>query len=186
MHGIERAVLRSRAWRLVDHRIVVPAAVGLSPLPADADVLQVGCGGGFETDDLARRFQSWRIVATDIDAEMVELARNRVTAPNVQFQIADATRLQLPDSTFDIVFAALVWHHIPEWRSATWEAGRVLKTGGTAVLVDLAPPTTVAPHLTSVARDYSYPALLATLFRAGFRHYRARRIPLAYALHARG
>lgn len=185
MQGIERAVLRSRVWRPVARHLVVPAAVTLTSLPPDGDVLQIGSGAGFETEELARRYPGWRILATDLDSGMVEAAEDRVRATNVRFRMADATALDLADSSFDIVFAALVWHHVPDWRAATSEAGRVLRTGGKLVLLDLVPPRRIARPPVSFARDYFYPALLSALSQAGFERYRATNLGgVAYRLHA--
>jgi ubiquinone/menaquinone biosynthesis C-methylase UbiE len=186
MDGIERATLRSRAWRVVSERIVVPAALGRSTLVDTAEVLQLGCGAGFETAAIARRYPGWRILGIDLDPDVVELARRRVSASNVRLEVADATRLEWPDASFDVVFAALVWHHIPDWRAATREAARILRRDGTFVLLDVVTPRTDSCGPNPLATGYSYEALLATLAQVGFERHRGRRFDgLAYSLHAR-
>jgi ubiquinone/menaquinone biosynthesis C-methylase UbiE len=186
MHGLEAALLRSSLWRHVAQRIVVPAALGLAPLPEEADVLQVGCGGGFETVEIARRKPNWNILGTDLDERIVELARVRTDVSSVRFEVADATALPYPSGSFDVAFSALVWHHIPDWRAATAELARVLRPGGTLVLLDVVPPRAVARPPISFAQGYWYRALLRTLSHVGFGRVLARPYGgLAYRLHAR-
>lgn len=64
-----------------------------------------------------------------------EYAMNRGIA-NVRFQMGDAANLALADASFDIVTSRFSAHHLPDPDTAIQEITRVLKPGGTFVLVD--------------------------------------------------
>jgi len=52
----------------------------------------------------------------------------------VRFKNMDATKLNFPDGSFDIVISSAVWEHIEDVRAATREVNRVLAPGGIAVI----------------------------------------------------
>jgi ubiquinone/menaquinone biosynthesis C-methylase UbiE len=178
MQGIERAVLASHAWKPVSQRVLVPFALALADLPTEAEVLQLGCGAGFETVALADRYPHWQLTATDYDPDMVELARRRLSnlRSRVIVQQADATGLGYEDSSFDIALALLVWHHVGDWRKATAESARVLRPGGCLVLMDLLDPVFAGPlgSLSPPHGTYGLEELRSALAAAGFARYRVR------------
>lgn len=105
-------------------------------LPPGAKVLEVGCGAGLATIELARR--GFSVKSTDSSADMVALASDRVAAAglgdNVAFAVADAHALPLGSDTFSLVFAlgVLPWLHSPQ--RALQEMARVLVPEGHAVV----------------------------------------------------
>jgi ubiquinone/menaquinone biosynthesis C-methylase UbiE len=99
---------------------------------------EFGCGTGFFTETLARKAD--RVVATDLSAGMLELAKQRTTAPNVQFQQEDCQRTSLPDTAFDTAFMSLVIH-FTEPPKALAEMWRILKPGGTLIIANIDPKT---------------------------------------------
>jgi ubiquinone/menaquinone biosynthesis C-methylase UbiE len=112
-----------------------------SGLEPGAAILEVGCGSGVSTRLLAERLQPRRLVAIDTDPSMIELARRRVRRPPpgsaVDLTLADATRMPFPDGEFDAVFEVGVIHHVPQWRAALREIGRVLRPGGVFFFVEV-------------------------------------------------
>ena len=99
-------------------------------------VAEFGCGSGFFTAALARRTD--HVVATDLAPGMVELARERVRAPNVAFQVEDAQETSFPDGAFDTVFMSLVLH-FTEPAVTLAEMRRILKPAGALIVVNLDP-----------------------------------------------
>lgn len=91
-------------------------------------ILDAGCGSGYSTELIIKEFQPKELVAFDIMPEQIELARQRGLAANLF--IRDATNIELPSEKFDAVFVFDILHHIPEWRRALEEIGRVTKPGG--------------------------------------------------------
>jgi len=91
-------------------------------------VLEVGCGTGYFTRELAHFGAD--IVAIDVSPELLEIAKVDCSAPNVRYQIQNACALEYPDAVFDSVVGSSVLHHL-EIKDAVHEIYRVLKSGGT-------------------------------------------------------
>ncbi len=104
--------------------------------PAEAVVLEVGCGPGWlwaeAADELPRGL---RLILTDLSPGMVETAIDRVSAlesfHRVEAVVADAQRLPFPDASFDVALANHMLYHAPEPGEAVAELARVLRPGGT-------------------------------------------------------
>jgi ubiquinone/menaquinone biosynthesis C-methylase UbiE len=172
MRGPEKWLLSSPAWAAFTQRVVVPRLWADVPLPERADVLQLGCGAGGETEGWARRFPYWRITATDYDVDMVTRAGRRLAflGERVRVERADATDPQYPDGTFDLAVAVHVWHHVGDWRAATAEAYRVLRPGGMLLLADFVTPARMArrfPRL-APAGTYTLAEVRTELLACGF------------------
>jgi ABC-2 type transport system ATP-binding protein len=99
-------------------------------------LVEFGCGTGFYTEVLARKADT--VLATDISPGMLDVAKQRVNAPNVTFQAEDCQRTSLPDGAFDTAFMSLVIHFtVPEHTVA--EMYRILRPDGTLIVVNLDP-----------------------------------------------
>ena len=99
-------------------------------------VAEFGCGTGFYTSALASRAD--RVVATDISAAMLEIAKSRVTADSVTFELADCQRTSFPDGAFDTAFISLVLH-FTEPAETLAEMHRILRRRGTLIIANLDP-----------------------------------------------
>lgn len=141
LSGFERMVLTNPLYGEISRRVNGLAVPLWAGLPGRADVLELGCGAGYTTAEFAAKYPQWRITATDVDPDMVEIAAARLTefVPRVRVEQADAISLEYHDASFDLVIALGVWHHIGAWDMATLEAGRVLRPGGKLVLTDALP-----------------------------------------------
>jgi len=91
-------------------------------------VLELGCGTGYFTQELARSGAD--VVAIDVSPELLEVARSNCSAPNVRYQIENAYALSYPEAVFDSVVGSSVLHHL-EIAAALRNIYRVLKPGGT-------------------------------------------------------
>ncbi|HEX5266676.1 MAG TPA: methyltransferase domain-containing protein [Acidimicrobiales bacterium] len=128
-HGHHPSVLRSHTWRTATNS----AAYLLGSLQAGQDLLDVGCGPGTITLDLAELVAPGRVVGVDAAAEVVaqadELRRSR-GVPNAEFRAGDVYGLDLPDASFDVVHAHQVLQHLTDPVTALVEMRRVLRPGG--------------------------------------------------------
>src|SRR5690606_8754499 len=103
----------------------------LSELPRDAAILELGSGTGANF----KYYPPSRLaVSSELSAEMLAVAKTKVRG-NLLTQ-ADAQYLPFPENTFDAVFATLVFCSIPDPMVAFGEVRRVLKHGGTVVLLE--------------------------------------------------
>ena len=139
-HGHHASVLRSHLWRTAGNS----AAYLLPHLASGASILDVGCGPGNLTADLARHLGSGTVIGIDRVADIVDVARHdHLTsegAPSdgasLSFQVDDAYELSFGDSTFDIVHAHQVLQHLTDPTAALTEWRRVLKPGGLLAVRD--------------------------------------------------
>ena len=137
MTSFEQGFCRSAPWRWVARHIVLPWALQGEQL--SGEVLEIGSGSGAMAAELLRRFPDVRLTATDYDASMVDVARDRLGefGDRVDAKQADATRLPFPDESFDAVVSFIMLHHVIEWEKAFAEAVRVLRPGGRLLGFDL-------------------------------------------------
>jgi SAM-dependent methyltransferase len=91
-------------------------------------VLDLGCGAGYGTAELARAADS--VVGLDVAHEAVEFASANYQAGNLRFDQASCTALPYPDGAFDLVVAFEVIEHLEDWRAFLSEARRVLAPNG--------------------------------------------------------
>ncbi|MGO9560248.1 MAG: methyltransferase domain-containing protein [Acidimicrobiales bacterium] len=134
-HGHADAVLRSHRWRNATNS----AAHLLPHLVAGHSLLDVGCGPGTLTVDLARRVAPGRVVGIDAEPAVLEEARGAAEEAgltNVEFHEADIYALPYDDGSFDVVHAHQVLQHLQHPHRALEEMARVCKTGGVVAARD--------------------------------------------------
>lgn len=101
-------------------------------LPADADVLEVGCGTGYLWRDNADRMPAgWDLLVTDFSGGMASDARETLVQAGVDAHvgIATAESLPLPDDSLDGLIANHMLYHVDR-EAAFPEMCRVLRPGG--------------------------------------------------------
>ncbi|MHB1444891.1 MAG: methyltransferase domain-containing protein [Acidimicrobiales bacterium] len=130
-HGHHESVLRSHRWRTAANS----AGYLLDSLRPGLSLLDVGCGPGTITVDLARLVSPGRVVGIDASAAVVAQARDQAGGAeagvdNVAFRVADVYDLD-PDLTgFDVVHAHQVLQHLSDPVAALRAMGRALRPGG--------------------------------------------------------
>lgn len=139
MHG--RAVHEVPAFqRRLDRQAQATRAIRLplyerAGLRQASRILDVGCGSGGVTSDLAG-LGAGQVVAVDVDPSMAR--RSRLALPDVRVLQADGRRLPFPDASFDGAVCNLVLLWSPEPELVVAEMARVVRPGG-AVLASLEP-----------------------------------------------
>jgi ubiquinone/menaquinone biosynthesis C-methylase UbiE len=106
-------------------------------LPADAKVLESGCGPGPVSRHLAAENAGWHVTGIDPSPHFISKAMERAAdVTNLGFVVGDARKLPFDDASFDAVIFHTALCHIPDSASAIGEAHRVLRSGGTVVIFD--------------------------------------------------
>ena len=98
-------------------------------------ILETAAGTGIVTEEMNRAVPDAEIVATDLNAPMLEQAARRGGASNVRFQPADAQSLAFAEASFDLVVCQFGVMFFPDKVRANAEARRVLRDGGRYLLV---------------------------------------------------
>jgi ubiquinone/menaquinone biosynthesis C-methylase UbiE len=128
-HGHERAALASHGARSAANS----AAYLLPYLESGMSVLDIGCGPGSITLDLAALVSPGRVVGIDNAPAALDAARNAAAARGdaiTSFQNGDVTSLDFATASFDIVHAHQVLQHLRDPVAALCEMRRVCKPGG--------------------------------------------------------
>ena len=100
-------------------------------LRGDEHILDVGCGDGKVTAELARAVPRGSATGVDASAPMIAYAREKF--PGLTFQVMDARRLQL-SRTFDLVFSNAALHWVDDHAAFLRGAAAALRPGGRLVV----------------------------------------------------
>jgi ubiquinone/menaquinone biosynthesis C-methylase UbiE len=111
-------------------RRLAPLFADFAGVDAGMAVLDVGCGPGALTEELARRLGGDRVAAADPSEPFVEGCRRRV--PEADVRLAPAEQLPWDDDRFDAALSQLAVNFMADAPAAARELGRVLRPGGTA------------------------------------------------------
>jgi phosphatidylethanolamine/phosphatidyl-N-methylethanolamine N-methyltransferase len=150
----ENAMLR-RSYSLIAplYDLVVSSALrgartrSLRALPADAagKVLLSGIGTGLDLPLLPKLHH---YTALDFNGAMLKRAKPRGTGLQVEWVLGDGMALPFSDAQFDHVVLHLILAVVPQPAQCLSEAARVLKPGGTIIILD----KFLRPHQTALLR----------------------------------
>ncbi|WP_299167188.1 bifunctional 2-polyprenyl-6-hydroxyphenol methylase/3-demethylubiquinol 3-O-methyltransferase UbiG [uncultured Arthrobacter sp.] len=118
----------------------------------ETTIADIGCGAGWSTISLARRFPTAKVTGFDVDAASIDLARVNAadSGSAVEFEHIDAAGL--PADRFDAVFAFECIHDLPYPVEVLASARQSLRTGGTVVVMDEAVADAFQPPCDDVER----------------------------------
>ena len=120
---------------LFGHRATLQALLPL--IPRHWVVADLGCGTGNAAEVLAPCVK--RVIAVDQSPQMIAAARKRLSGlENVEFVQGELEKLPLKAASVDAAVCVLVLHHVPDPAGAVREMARILRPGGTALIVDMA------------------------------------------------
>ncbi|WP_369375117.1 methyltransferase domain-containing protein [Streptomyces sp. cg36] len=134
-HGHHESVLRSHSWRTAANS----AAYLIGELTPAARILDIGCGPGTISADLAALVPDGHVTAVDAAPGVVERARAHAEERgrrNMSFAVADVHALDHPDASFDVVHAHQVLQHVGDPVQALREMRRVTRPGGLVAVRD--------------------------------------------------
>lgn len=106
-------------------------------LPQNSRVLEIAPGPGYLAIELARR--GYRVSGVDISHTFVDIAADNAIHAGllVDMRQGDAAALPLPDNAFDFVVCRAAFKNFGDPLGALHEMHRVLRLGGTALIIDM-------------------------------------------------
>ncbi|HJU02365.1 MAG TPA: class I SAM-dependent methyltransferase [Actinomycetes bacterium] len=137
----------ARRYDALSHRLLLGSLFGhiavdiAAVAPDGARVLEVGCGPGRLSIQLARQ-HGLDVTGLDLDPAMIARARANADRPEdgagrrPSFLVGDVASLAFPDRSFDLVVSTLSMHHWANPTAGLAEIGRVLRPGGHAFVWD--------------------------------------------------
>jgi SAM-dependent methyltransferase len=105
-----------------------------------ARCLDLGCGGGDVTVELARQAPAGFVVGADVDEAKLELAAaeaERAGIRNIAFRVEDVREPPSDDEQFDVAYARFLLTHLPDPRAALDNITARLAPGGVLVVEDI-------------------------------------------------
>lgn len=130
-------------------RLTLPSLREVYPRQAEIEILDVACGPGSLTHDIALTFPRARITALDLSFPYLKEAQKRLRKfPRVSFLQGNAEEIPFKEKRFDAVTCSFLFHELPHKtrQQVLKECLRVLKPGGVLSLVDSIQEQD-APHL---------------------------------------
>ncbi|MEG3894387.1 MULTISPECIES: methyltransferase domain-containing protein [unclassified Microcoleus] len=101
------------------------------------DVLEIGCGKGFNSQFLAEQYPNVKFTGVDLTPLHIKIATQKNTKiNNLSFKIGDFNKLDFPDESFDIVFAFECLCHAKQPQKPLAEIFRILRPGGQLIVFD--------------------------------------------------
>ena len=125
-------------------------------MPLKLRVIDIGCGTGWVSRELAKMFPGYEVIGIDFSEKMIERAK-RLTSKDkhdyrdLLFEVADVEGLPYPSDYFDYGICSAMFSFLPDPDKALREIARILKPGGRLYVVD-------------VCKDYSPSYFGAKLF----------------------
>jgi len=132
----------AKTWDEKPRRVQLAQAVAAAirqhvPLRRDMQALELGCGTGLVTLELAPSLN--HILAIDSSEEMLNVLRQKIAAlnvANVHPERMDLSR-ETPQQSFDLVYSAMTVHHIPDVPVLLHTFHTLLQPGGYLAIADL-------------------------------------------------
>jgi len=102
------------------------------------DILEIGCGTGKNTEFLQTK--AAKLIGADFSAEMLEKAKAKIDAENVEFRQMDLREeWSFAENSFDLITCSLALEHIENIDFVFAQAARVLRNGGRFYIGELHP-----------------------------------------------
>src|SRR4051794_3644879 len=109
---------------------LAPAFLDFAQLIDGGAILDVGCGTGSLTFEIAGRRKAKSIDALDYEREFVDAVKSKMGAEAIGVRQGDAMSLPYGTARFDMALSLLVLHFVPDASKAISEMVRVVRPGG--------------------------------------------------------
>jgi ubiquinone/menaquinone biosynthesis C-methylase UbiE len=148
----DRAARYEHGWRGRLHHEITSRTVGLVTATTGSPIriLDVGCGTGHLLRALADHYSDAKeFVGLDAAPRMIDVAKALSGDARLSFSVGVAERLPYPDGGIDLIVSTTSFDHWSNQQAGLSECARVLRPGGSLVLVDQFSPWLLPTLLTS-------------------------------------
>lgn len=122
----------------VQHTVGIQLLQQLNTTPSN--VLDVGCGSGLLTKQLAYKFNTSKIQAIDTSQEMISFCQYTHDHPNITFSLHDQSPFQT-NKPIDLIFSNACFQWLPNLEDSLNHFGNLLNDGGTIAFTSFGPKT---------------------------------------------
>ena len=137
-------------------------------------VLDIGCGPGFLCESMGEIVgPKGTVVGIDISADLIARCNGRKTSTCLSYEVGDATKLNQPNASFDVVVCTQVAEYVADIDRVFSEAFRVLKPNGRTVFV--------ATDWSTILWHSENPRRMATVMKSWEAHSAHPRLPMSMA-----
>jgi arsenite methyltransferase len=138
--GYDSKIVETIPKPVIDSFCGVGNPFSLGPIHKGENVLDIGCGGGFDVIFAATVVgPKGKVTGIDVTPEMLERSKKNLqetSIENVTLKQATAEELPFPDNNFDVIISNGVFNLIPDKIKAFSEVFRVLKLNGRLMVAD--------------------------------------------------
>jgi len=124
--------------------------LALGELAAGQTVLDLGCGAGLDSILAARRVgPTGKVISIDMTRAMLDKAQQNAASfgvSNIEFHLADAENVPVPDATIDVVITNGVFNLCPDKPEVLVELYRLMRPGGRLQMADVLLHADVTPE----------------------------------------
>ncbi len=119
----------------LNRKIIRPTLLEVLGNLKNKTLLDVGCGNGYLTDELAKTAK--KVVGIDFSAEFITLCQKKYADQiNLGFEVSDVTeKLKFANSSFDIILSKMVLQYVENISTFAQESMRVVKDDGKIIVV---------------------------------------------------
>jgi ubiquinone/menaquinone biosynthesis C-methylase UbiE len=156
----------AQLWFQENYRLMVQAV----DAPADARILDLGCGTGQLAARLAHGVRRGGVWGVDPAAEMIRVARRQHRRTNLRFAVGSSEAIPTHSAVFDVVVSTLSFHHWVHPAKSLREIARVLKPGGRVLILDLCRDNVLVGWVDQIQR-WVQPSHVAIASAAEMRRY---------------
>ncbi len=103
-------------------------------------VADIGCGSGDLAFEVLKQAPRCRVIASDFTLEMIEVAKKREGAENIEWLVADAEALPFKADCCEACVSGFLMRNVPHLEQALSEQRRLLQSGGRIAALDTSPP----------------------------------------------
>lgn len=135
--------------------------------------LDLGCGSGLITSELAQHFD--QVIGVDLSAELLQIAHHKTHQANVLYAQMDISQLGCCNG-FDLIISKGVFHHLDDLEATILQIQSLLKSGGRLIITDVISNTETPPryiYLIGAMQEY-LPNVMKFDLKTANRIYRFR------------